>query len=196
MDDRPKSRHGANCWEHLTIDLRAIALDECGQDIVEAAIVLPILFLILLAIFWFGRAFNIGSTIDRAAREGIKAVSRPSCATCGNTFQPNSQVVTQISNVLSADNLNIGNVKSYSPPFACNVTPAPSCTTLQNVEICTGVPLTCGNVACQTPAPGACGSNPALGSRVAFAYETPSPLSIANLPPLRIRATAQSGPEN
>ena len=165
MDNRTKSLRGGTCWGHPTIGLRSIALDDSGQDIVEAAIVLPILFLILLAIFWFGRAFNIGSTIDRAAREGIKAVSRPSCATCGNAFQPNSQVVTQITNVLSADNLNIDNVKPYSPPFSCNITPAPSCTTLQNVEICTGVPLTCGNVACQTPAPGACGSNPALGSR-------------------------------
>ena len=41
---------------------------DSGQEIAEAALVLPILFLILLAIFWFGRAFNIASTIERAAK--------------------------------------------------------------------------------------------------------------------------------
>jgi Flp pilus assembly protein TadG len=169
---------------------------ECGQEIAEAAIVLPILFLIFLAIFWFGRAFNISSTLDRAAREGVKAAGRPTCATCGNTFQSSSQVVSQVTAVLNADNLRIAGVQPYSPPFACTASPAPSCTTLQNVEICTGVPLTCGNVACQPSTPAACGTNAALGVRVSFAYQTPSPLTIMNLPPIVIHASAQSEPEN
>ena len=45
---------------------------DSGQEIAEAALVVPILFLILLAIFWFGRAFNIASTIERAAKHGIQ----------------------------------------------------------------------------------------------------------------------------
>src|SRR6476660_1270436 len=94
-----------------------IATSESGQELAEAAIVLPILFLILLGIFWFGRAFNVGSTIDRAAREGVKAAGRPTCATCTNALLPPSQVVAQVASVLSADNLYISRVKSYSPPF-------------------------------------------------------------------------------
>src|SRR5207248_11774911 len=86
---------------------------ECGQEILEAAIVLPILFLIFLAIFWFGRAFNISSTLDRAAREGVKAAGRATCATCGNAFQSSSQVVSQVTAVLNADNLRIAAVQSY-----------------------------------------------------------------------------------
>jgi hypothetical protein len=35
-----------------------------------------------------------------------------------------------------------------------------------------------------------------LGVRVSFAYQTPTPLNIANLPPIVIHASAQSGAEN
>jgi Flp pilus assembly protein TadG len=181
--------------ELLTTALRLASRDDAGQEIVEAAFVLPILFLILLAIFWFGRAFNINSTLDRAARAGVTTAGRPSCATCGNTFQTDSQVVAQITAVLNADNLQIGSVQSYAPAFACSATPAPSCTTLQNVQICRGVPLTCGSAACQTPTPAACGTNPELGVRVSFAYQTTSPLRIANLPPLVMHASVQSEAE-
>src|SRR5947209_8424032 len=184
-----------NCPELLTMALRSISRDDVGQEIVEAAFVLPILFLILLAIFWFGRAFNISSTLDRAARQGVSTASRPSCATCGNTFQTDSQVVAQISGVLNADHLQIGSVQAYSPAFACTATPAPSCTTVQNVQICRSVPLTCGDVACQTPTPAACGNNPNLGVRVSFAYQSPSPLRIANLPAIVMHASAQSEAE-
>jgi Flp pilus assembly protein TadG len=76
-----------NSPERLTMALRSVSSDDAGQEIVEAAFVLPILFLIMLAIFWFARAFNISSTLDRAAREGVKAASRRSCATCGNAPQ-------------------------------------------------------------------------------------------------------------
>lgn len=179
----------------LMLRSASFALQDSGQEIAEAAIVLPILFLLLLAIFWFARAFNISSTLDRAAREGIQAAGQRTCATCGNTSQANTQIVTQISNVLAADHLQVASLQPYSPAFACNATPAPSCTTLQNVEICTGAPLTCGNVACQTP-PVACGANAGLGVRVSFAYQTESPLSIANLPRITIHASAQSEPEN
>ena len=185
-----------SCLERLTMGLRLAPHDDAGQELVEAAIVLPILFLILLAIFWFGRAFNISSTLDRAASEGVKTANRRSCATCGNAFQTDSQVVAQITAVLNADHLQIGSVQSYTPAFACSATPAPSCTTLQNVQICRGVPLTCGSAACQTPTPVACGTNPELGVRVSFAYQTSSPLSIANLPPIVIHASVQSEAEN
>jgi TadE-like protein len=181
-------------------DLKSVCLiasSESGQELAEAAIVLPILFLILLAIFWFGRAFNVGSTIDRAAREGVKAAGRPTCATCGNALPSSSQVVAQVASVLSADNLYISRVKPYSPPFACIANPLPNCTppgSNNNVQICTGVPITCGNVPCASP-PTACGPSAELGVRVSFAYETPLPLTIANISVVTIHASAQSEPE-
>ena len=41
--------------------------EERGAEIAEAAVVLPIAFMFLLGIVWFGRAFNIYSTITRSA---------------------------------------------------------------------------------------------------------------------------------
>ena len=54
-----------------------------GSEIAEAALVLPILFMLLLGIYWFGRAFNVYATINHAAREGARAATAQTCATCG-----------------------------------------------------------------------------------------------------------------
>ncbi len=43
---------------------------------------LPIAFMILLAIYWFGRAFNIYGTINHAAREGAQISIAQTCADC------------------------------------------------------------------------------------------------------------------
>jgi len=169
---------------------------DSGQEIAEAALVLPILFLILLAIFWFGRAFNIASTIERAAKHGIRTFDRPTCTVCGNTFSTDAQIVDSVNSALEDDHLQSANVTAYSPPFACEATPAPSCTTLTGVEICTGAPLTCGTVNCQHP-PVPCGSNPDLrGVRVSFGYQFTSPLPIANLPAMTLHASALGQQEN
>jgi hypothetical protein len=56
-----------------------------GQEIAEAAIVLPLLFMLLFGIYWFGRAFNIYGTINHAAREGARVGMTSTCASCGNT---------------------------------------------------------------------------------------------------------------
>jgi hypothetical protein len=186
------TRHKSRAWD-------ALCLDQSGQEIAEAALVLPLLFLILLAIFWFGRAFNIKSTLQRSAREGIEMASRRTCATCGNTSQANSQVVASMMSALQADHLDPGNVvRDPRPPFSCMATRAPSCSLLpsplQKVEICTGVPLTCGNAPCQPAA--ACGANPTLGVRVSFGYHYLSPLPIASLPSITLHSVVQTGSED
>jgi len=64
--------------------------DTCGAEILEMAIVLPVLLTLMIGIFWFARAYNIYETITRAAREGVRAAVVPSCATCGNSFATGS----------------------------------------------------------------------------------------------------------
>ena len=49
----------------LVHHLRKLGRETCGAEIAEAAAVLPLMFLILLGIFWFGQAFSIYGTIDR-----------------------------------------------------------------------------------------------------------------------------------
>ncbi len=61
-----------------------------GAEIAEAAVVLPLLFMLLFGIMWFARAFNIYTTINRAAREGALAAAAHNCATCGNTRRDRS----------------------------------------------------------------------------------------------------------
>jgi Flp pilus assembly protein TadG len=77
-----------------------------GAELVETALVLPILLTLLIGIFWLGRAYNIYETITRAAREGARFAVSPSCATCGNAFPSDTDVDTVINNALSASALN------------------------------------------------------------------------------------------
>lgn len=168
--------------------------DDSGAEIAEAAVVLPITFLVIFAVFWFALAFNISSTLERAARAGIATGTHASCALCGNSFPTSSQIVSAISSVLQDDHLDPRNLVPYTPPFACVPNQAPSCSVVQGVEICTGVPLDCGSVGCQSP-PAACGANPVLGTRVSFGYKYSPPVPLPRLSRVTIHATAQSEPE-
>ncbi len=53
--------------------LRKLARDTRGAEIAEAAAVLPLMFTMLLGIFWFGQAFSIYGAITRAAQDGARA---------------------------------------------------------------------------------------------------------------------------
>src|SRR5271154_2997978 len=66
---------------------RRLAAETRGAEIAEAAAVLPLMFMMLLGIFWFGQAFSIYGAITRAAQEGARAGAIPYCATCAT---PNS----------------------------------------------------------------------------------------------------------
>ena len=62
---------------------RLISASE-GAEIAEAAAVLPLMFMMLLGIFWFGQAFSIYGAITRAAQEGARAGAAPYCTTCNS----------------------------------------------------------------------------------------------------------------
>ena len=74
---------------------------------------LPLVFMLLLGIVWFGRAFNIYSTIQQAAQQGAITAARASCATCvagngwsGTSFPGDTTVDNAISAVMQASNLD------------------------------------------------------------------------------------------
>lgn len=54
--------------------------EDLGAELVEAALVVPILLMLLLGIVSFGNAYHAYQTITRAAREGAKAAVLPPCA--------------------------------------------------------------------------------------------------------------------
>jgi TadE-like protein len=93
--------------------------DESGAEMAELAFVMPLLFMLLFGIMWFGRAFQIYSTVNQAARAAAEAAALPSCpaASCGNTF-PNSNaayIQTNVVNpILVAAHLDPTQVQAFS----------------------------------------------------------------------------------
>ena len=53
----------------------------------ELAFVMPLLFMLLFGIMWFGRAFQIYSTVNQAARAAAEAAVVPSCSGCASSRQ-------------------------------------------------------------------------------------------------------------
>jgi len=77
--------------------LRRLQAETRAAEIAEAAAVLPVMFMVLLGIFWFGQAFSIYGTITRAAQEGARAGAAPQCTTCvaGNGVALNASNAVQ-----------------------------------------------------------------------------------------------------
>ncbi len=89
--------------------VRQLGRETRGAEIAEAAAVLPLMFMMLLGIFWFGQAFSIYGAITRAAQEGARAGSLPYCATCAgaNTLtQYSLNAVAAIDSALIAAKLD------------------------------------------------------------------------------------------
>ncbi len=173
--------------------VKRILVGTSGAEIAETAVVLPLLFTILLGIFFFGRAYNIHGTIMQAAMQGARAAVAPACATCGNQALPADQVATNvIAPVLQASHLDPALVQSLTPA-AC----------------------ACGSVACGTSVacdPAGLSATPSIcvqqnvtlsstagaqqcGTSVAFKYPYGFNLPFQSFT-LQMKATAQMRGEN
>lgn len=160
---------------------------ETGAEIAEAAVVLPIAFMFLLGIVWFGRAFNIYSTITQAAHQGAIAAARASCATCGNAFPNDAAVDNTIFAMLKSSNLDPAQIAPSKPTFPITPCPAPapasSCTTTNNITVCRSVILNSSGDATQTAQ---------CGVFVAFDYPFQFYLPFTSLNNQKIFLTAES----
>jgi uncharacterized iron-regulated membrane protein len=77
-----------------------------ASEVAETALVLPLAFMMLLGIFWFGQAFSIYGAITQAAREGVRAATAPNCTTCAAGNTPSQNAFNAVSDVLHAANLD------------------------------------------------------------------------------------------
>jgi Flp pilus assembly protein TadG len=68
----------------LSHRLRSIAESELAAEVFEFAIVGPLVLMLLIGIFWIGRAYNVYETVTRAAREGARYAVLPSAVDAGN----------------------------------------------------------------------------------------------------------------
>ena len=149
--------------------LRTIVSEERASQIAEAALVMPIVFLLFLGIFWFGRAFNIYATINHAAREAARQAATSSCALCGNVdYSSNPDpIAAVVGQALMASKLDPNQVQQTTPNLcACG---APSCvSSVQCAPISAGQPQVCIQFNVQlnpvATTPGSCGVS------VAFRY--------------------------
>jgi len=172
-----------------------------GAEIAEVAMVLPLVFTFLLGIVWFGRAFQIYSTITQAAQQGVLVAARPSCATCvpgdWNGFPDDAAVTNAVFAVMNASNLDTGQIGQYAPasPQPCR-TAIPTVPPMQcphysnNVSICRSVWL---NPSAEDPPPA-----PQCGMIVSFQYPFTFnlPFTSLNLQQITIKTQAQSRMEN
>lgn len=83
-----------------------------GAELVEMAVVLPLLLTLLIGIFWAGRAYNIYETITRAAREGARTAVTNSCSSCGNASPSNTTVRNAVIDSLNASSIDPTQVKN------------------------------------------------------------------------------------
>lgn len=131
---------------------RRLTGEDQGAEIAEAAAVLPLMFMVLLGIFWFGQAFSIYGTITRAAQEGARAGAAPQCTTCtvGSSAAQNAYGATEAA--LVAAKLDAANARAPVPAPAlssCSGGGSVACGGPNSSKVCvqTGIQL----------------SNPALG---------------------------------
>jgi Flp pilus assembly protein TadG len=122
--------------------LKKLVAGTGASEIAEAALVLPIFFLVLLGIYWFGRAFNSYATINHAAREGALLATMSNCASCGNTPATALAVAGAVTAALQASGLDPSKIQAYAPPpiFCPGAPPCNSANS--NITICSNVRLT------------------------------------------------------
>jgi len=163
-----------------------------GAEIAEAALVLPLVFMLLLGIVWFGRAFNIYSTIQQAAQQGAITAARATCATCGNNVASDGTVTGVVEAVMKASSLDTSQIlvspNPAAPVFCAN--PPNTCNTAgDNVKVCR-------NVLLNPPAGGT--QLPQCGTVVSFQYPFTFtfPGTSLNMQQIILSAQAQSRMEN
>jgi hypothetical protein len=109
--------------------VRRLVLGTDGAEIAEAAAVLPIMFMIVIGILWFGQAFSIYGTITRAAQDGARAAVAPLCTTCSGTNDPSTNAYNAVQSALQAAHLDPSKMQqlSVTPPLCVCGTSTPTC---------------------------------------------------------------------
>jgi len=102
---------------------RALGPQADGSEIAEFAMILPLLFMFLIGVFWFGQAFHIYTAITNAARDGARAAAAPNCTTCAGV-DPSTKAWTVIQADLQAAHINPNLLQQpTNPPALCACAP-------------------------------------------------------------------------
>lgn len=167
---------------------RILLSRDVGSQIAEAALVLPLAFMMLLGIYWFGRAFNIYATINHAAQLGVRAGVAQTCATCGNFYIFPSQGATLITNVMRASHVDPTQIQVYAPPlsFCTGWTRATACADASannNITMCNYVQISPP----ASPGPQVCG----VVASFQYPYQSWLPFTSLNMQQIMLKVDVQ-----
>jgi len=147
----------------LVHHLRKLSRESSGAEIAEAAAVLPLMFLFLLGIFWFGQAFSIYGAITRAAQDGARAAAAPYCATCSSANTPATNAVNAVNTSLRASKLDPARIQTPTSPqtFTACSGASTGCATVSGSNVCVQGPVQVSNTS---------GGSTVCGVSVSFQY--------------------------
>jgi len=115
VESGPKCQYTGTRLKHMCVQVVTKWREEAGAELLEAALVLPVLLMLLLGIVVFGRGWNIYQTITRAAREGAREAVLTPCATCSGPNYNGTDVFTNfIGPAMQADGLDPSKIKNPS----------------------------------------------------------------------------------
>ena len=146
---------------------KTLLRDTHGAEIAEAAAVLPIMFMVIVGIFWFGQAFSIYGTITKAAQDGARAAVAPACTTCSSASDPSTNAYSAVLSAMTAAHLDVTKMQlpSTVPTLtSCLGSGAVSCDSSQGNMCVQGIQHSSGNLqeymvqlAPASTGPGVCG---------------------------------------
>ncbi len=116
--------------------LRDLTRSADASEIAETAMILPLFFMIFLAILWFGQGFRIYGTITRAAREGARAAVAPVCTTCGGSNNPSANAWSAVQSAMQAAHLDPTQLRPPTvSPALCACSPTATTTSCSSTTV-------------------------------------------------------------
>lgn len=163
--------------------VRSLVGNTRGAEIAETAMIMPLLFMMVMGIFWMGQAFRIYGTLGHAARAGVRAAVAPVCTTCAAAGTGQAQIAqAAVQNALTAANVSVAYLVSntqWTPPILCQCrTGGGACTAAASVPCSGGASVSnvCvqENVQLSNPSdPNSAGGMGTCGISVSMRYQYP-----------------------
>jgi len=184
-----------NLWRSARQRLHSLLRETHGAEIAEAAAVLPVMFMIVLGIFWFGQAFRIYGTITRAAQDGARAAAAPYCTTCTAANTPGGNAFNAVQAGLQAAHLDPDNIRPLTGANKWTPAAMVDCVSGSNVA-CTNEAGVCvqDHVLLVSPAStvAVCG----VSVSFEYPYQFWLPFTTLNQQKLQLKAVGRVGMEN
>jgi Flp pilus assembly protein TadG len=182
--------------------LRRVAEDTRGTEIVESAFVLPLVFMFVIGIIWFGLVFLIYGTLTQGTRAGAEAAVAPVCTTCGSTPSPAASAQTAVYNALAAAHLSKSNLVAWggtspkwTPPVVCtcgSVTSSSACATAASCDTTVTDVCVQTNVQLSYPSQGGAGTcGVSVSARYQYPYHFSIPLTTLDIGNVLVPGQAQ-----